>query len=282
VQNTYPFLFWLNSIALPYTVFSVVYQWRVAKQWCVLCLAVQAILLLLFVNNILTLHWTGFPVVSILQPDLILFAACFAVPIISWLLIKPLLLKTQDAKRQKRQLLRLKYDSHIFEALLARQKQITEEPFGLGITIGNPNASNIIIKVCNPYCGPCAKAHPDIEKLVQENSNIKAQIIFTATAAETDRRSKPVKHLMAIAAKEDTALTHKALDDWYLAEKKDYEAFAAKYPMNGELKLQDEKLKAMDSWCQEEAIAFTPTFFINGKQLPNMYNIKDLTYFLPV
>ena len=30
-----------------------------------------------------------------------------------------------------------------------------------------------------------------------------------------------------------------ALDDWYLAPKKDYEVFAEKYPMNGELKMQE-------------------------------------------
>ncbi|HEY2722735.1 MAG TPA: hypothetical protein VGI82_13465 [Chitinophagaceae bacterium] len=37
---------WLNIFALPYTLFSVYYQWKVAKQWCILCLAVQGLLLL--------------------------------------------------------------------------------------------------------------------------------------------------------------------------------------------------------------------------------------------
>jgi uncharacterized membrane protein len=31
---------WVNAIAAPYVVFSVYYQWRVVKQWCVLCLCV--------------------------------------------------------------------------------------------------------------------------------------------------------------------------------------------------------------------------------------------------
>jgi len=38
-------LAWLNLAALPYTLFSVYYQWRIAKQWCPLCLAVQALLI---------------------------------------------------------------------------------------------------------------------------------------------------------------------------------------------------------------------------------------------
>lgn len=37
-------LAWLNLFALPYTIFSIYYQWRIAKQWCPLCLAVQALL----------------------------------------------------------------------------------------------------------------------------------------------------------------------------------------------------------------------------------------------
>jgi len=36
------------------------------------------------------------------------------------------------------------------------------------------------------------------------------------------------------------------LDDWYLADKKDYETFAGKYPMNGELQTQGNKIEAMD------------------------------------
>ena len=43
----------INILALPYTIFSVYYQWRVAKQWCVLCLVVQGLLILGVANLIL-------------------------------------------------------------------------------------------------------------------------------------------------------------------------------------------------------------------------------------
>ena len=62
--------------------------------------------------------------------------------------------------------------------------------------------------------------------------------------------------------------------------KKDYEAFAGKYPMNGELKQQDAKIEAMHAWCDEIKIAFTPTHFINRHQLPDTYEIKDIQHFL--
>ena len=234
IQPSLSLIAWLNVLALPYTVFSVYYQWQVAKQWCVLCLAVQILLLSEFAVSIATkqLH-------TLNTAYFIYFLLAALVPAIAWFLLKPVLLQAQQQKRTKRQLARLKYDARIFNALLPKQKQIAANANGLGITIGNPNATHTIIKVCNPYCNPCAKAHPKIDALLESNPNIKVQIIFTATNKEGDIRALPVKHLLAVDAKGDKALTAKALDDWYMAEQKNYEIFAAKYPMNGELKQQN-------------------------------------------
>ena len=86
---------------------------------------------------------------------------------------------------------------------------------------------------------------------------------------------------MAIAAKNNTEeMLKQSLDDWYLPDKKDYDLFAAKYPMNGELLQQGTKIEAMGKWCNEMKIKATPTIFINGYQLPDAYSIEDLQYFL--
>lgn len=270
-------LAWFNLFALPYTIFSVYYQWSVAKQWCPLCLTVQALLLseavIFFTFH---LHQSFFN--GITNYTILIFA--FLLPVLSWYFLKPLLLKAKEGVEYKNRFFRMKKDPRIFEALLAKQKHITASADGLGITLGNLNATNTIIKVCNPYCGPCAKAHPEIHELIHTNKNLKVQILFTATAEETDKRSKPVKHLLAVAEKQNKQLTEKALDDWYLSAGKDYDAFAAKYPMNGELKQQDAKIIAMNNWCDEVKIEFTPTFFVNGYQLPENYTINELKYFL--
>ena len=67
--------------------------------------------------------------------------------------------------------MRIKYNPQIFEALLLKQKKIEQCTESLGITLGDVSAKNTLIKVCNPYCGPCAKAHPEIEKLLEENKD---------------------------------------------------------------------------------------------------------------
>ena len=50
--------------------------------------------------------------------------------------------------------------------------------------------------------------------------------------------------------------------------------------MNGELAQQGSKIDVMDTWCKATGIAYTPTIFLNGYELPNTYSIEDIEYFL--
>lgn len=267
-----------NLLALPYIVFSIYYQWKIAKQWCVLCLAVQVLLALGGINIIDSNFSLSLP-----QLPLLVIAYCllyFVLPALIWFAVKPYILRLQKAKNTKREYLRIKFNAEIFKSLLKKQKSISLSTDGLGIDLGNPAASNTIIKVCNPYCGPCAKAHPKIEELLEQNKNVKAKIIFTTTNGETDPAIYPVRHLLAIAEGNNQKQIKQALDDWYLQETKEYAMLEKKYPMNGELLKQGDKIEKMSNWCKETDIAFTPTIFINGQQLPDAYSIEDLQYFL--
>jgi thiol-disulfide isomerase/thioredoxin len=256
----------------------VYYQWRVVKQWCVLCLGVQALLLLGAFNAIASNFLFPLPQLSFLLIANCLFL--FALPALLWFAVKPYILRLQEAKNTKREYLRIKFNQQVFETLLQKQKQITIPVDGLGIQLGNPAAKNTIIKVCNPYCGPCAKAHPKMEKLLEEIPNVKGLIIFTTPSEKDNFTHKPVSHLLAIAAENNAAKTKMALDDWYLADKKDYDVFAKKYPINYEIAKQGSKIESMAKWSKEMNIRFTPTFFLNEYQLPDAYSIEDLQYFL--
>ncbi|MDP1844410.1 MAG: thioredoxin domain-containing protein [Sediminibacterium sp.] len=278
INNAISIIAWLNLLALTYTVFSIYYQWRVAKQWCVLCLSVQA-LLVLGVINVVT-NKLVMPLNDLSAPLVLKTILLYLIPVLLWFSLKPFILRLQEAKNTKREYLRIKFNTEIFLALLKKQKSVTVSTEGLGIDLGNPAANNTLIKVCNPYCGPCAKAHPKMEKLITANANIKAKIIFTTPNNIELQSYKPSVHLLAIAEQKNDTKIKKALDDWYLAEKKDYETFAVKYPINTELIKQGNKIDTMDKWCKDMDIRATPTFFINGYQIPDAYNIEDLTYFL--
>jgi uncharacterized membrane protein len=278
------FLALINALALPFTIFSIYYQWRVIKQWCILCLMVQGILIAEFIlyyfvfwNQIYSHKlFASANFISLINPVLVIFI----MPIFFCRITKSFIATKKTAKEYKRELNRLKFDVEIFQSLLRKQQSILCDLDRLGITLGNPNAFNTIIKVCNPYCAPCAKVHPLIEEILNEFQNVKVQIIFTAANGKTDKGSEPVKHLMALYKQNDPKLVQHALHDWYISEKKDYNTFAEKYPLNDSLELQNEKLTDMDTWCKKAGITSTPTFFINGNKLPEIYNIEDLKYFL--
>lgn len=278
VQDAIVPVAWLNMLALPYLLFSIYYQWQVAKQWCILCLFVQALLLLGGVNIMFNDMLPGLQKVSLVY--ILATGLLYVLPVLTWFTVKPALLRLQEAKNTRREYLRVKFNAEIFDTLLRKQRKLSLSSEGLGIELGNAAAKNTLVKVCNPYCGPCAKAHAKIENLLEHNKNIKARIIFAVPNNDLHPGIKPVRHLMAIAAEGNAVKTRQALDDWYLAETKDYEIFEKKYPMNGELQQQGNKIEVMEGWCREIDIMHTPTIFINGQQLPEAYDIEDLHYFL--
>jgi uncharacterized membrane protein len=269
-----------SCLATPYIVFSIYYQWKVVKQWCPLCLSVQAVLALELIWSLVN-FWQR-PVLSNVSLPVAFLPVlyCILLPIIGWYIAKPLLLRAKDESVYKAAYKRLLYNPDNFNSLLQQQPTAPDGYQHIGIEIGNPNAETTIIKVCNPYCGPCAKAHPVLEDIIHRNNNIKLKVIFTATNEPNDKRGIAAKHLLAIAAKQNPAQTAQALGDWYLAEKKDYDVFANKYPLNGELKQQERHIEMMKTWCDEAGITHTPTIFINSYKMPDAYSIEELKYIL--
>jgi uncharacterized membrane protein/protein-disulfide isomerase len=272
---------WLNTLAIPYVFFSVYYQAHIAKQWCILCICVQAVLLTQSAMAIgagwhsLSIPLTGSLVLSVI----ISFTLAYLISFILVSLLLPAMNAGKDSKHLKKELQQLKYDPAIFEALLGKQKKIEESAEGLGITLGNPASKNRLIKVCNPYCDPCSKAHMLIDELLHNNEDVALQILFLSRPGNFI--AAPVKHFLALdeSATEKTVVK-KALNDWYGAEKKEYNEFAAKYPLHTDLKEQDRKLEAMYDWCGKAGVSYTPTIFINGHMLPDAYTVDDLKYLL--
>ena len=82
----WPLVGLLALLALPYTVFSLYYQGAVARQWCTLCLGVQAVLL---TEGILAIV-QGVSLPTTTQPYGWAVAALL-LPAISWLALKPTL-----------------------------------------------------------------------------------------------------------------------------------------------------------------------------------------------
>lgn len=270
-----------NAIAAPYIIFSIYYQLFIIKQWCPLCLTVQAILSAELIWNILyfwiPVHSFLFLVPGSIMPLLqIIFLALL--PIVIWYSLKPYLVKAKDYNTYKSAFKRLQNNPEIFRSLLMQQPKAADNWQSLGIDLGNPNASNTIIEVCSTSCNPCGEAFSKMEKLIKDHKNIKLKVIFTGS--KDDYSAPIVRHLLAVATQNSILKTEQAIHDWYFTFKQDYATFAAKYPVNEELTPQNAKIDAMSLWCSKSEIIHTPTIFVNGYRIPENYNIDELIFIL--
>jgi uncharacterized membrane protein/thiol-disulfide isomerase/thioredoxin len=267
----------LNVISLPYTFYSVYYQARIAKQWCVLCCTVQALLWLEFISLVTDIH--TFPLYfGDGRGEAIIFI-CLLLPVILWMLLKPLFLKLQQLQPLKQQLRKFKYNTELFNSTLIAQPKYAQPGDEWSIVLGNAAADNIITMVSNPYCPPCSKMHAALDELLDQNGNIQARIVFTANNTDEDIKTPVSRHLMALNEHPDKTIVKQALHDWYEQKQKSYEAWAKVYPVEL-IEADFHKLDKQKTWCEMAEVTATPTMLLNGYRLPDLYQLPDLKYML--
>lgn len=266
----------LNIISLPYTFYSIYYQWRVARQWCVFCCMVQALLWLEFIPLVTSLIR---PFRLIDSYGLVALLICLSIPVALWWLIKPLILQAQQLAPLKMQLHNLKYNAQRFNTLLQEQPKYALPHEDWSLILGNVEADSIITMVTNPYCPPCAKTHDVLNDWLDSNLNIQLRVVFTATNDESDFKTPVTRHLMALNDLPDKRQVKAALHDWYSQKQKNYDSWAIAHPVQ-----LDEttfyKLEKQAAWCDMAEVKATPTLFVNGYRLPAEYQLQDIKYLL--
>lgn len=262
--------YYISLTGLLFPLYSLYYQWKVVKQWCMLC---NAVLAALFLDALISFSFINTSLV--LNKELLVeISACIlgtALVLSCWLLLKFVFQKSIRSLDNEIKALRLKRNPEIFNALL--QKEIAN-PVNLpekdeAIQFGNPFAPYQIVIACNPYCGPCAKAHQGIEELYEKNpDSFSVSIRFALDENnDEDKRVQTVKAIIKAARKQP----FEAVKDWYNLF--DLEKFNALYKVNG-LDVNGYTERHIQ-WSKEVGINATPTFFINGKKLPGLYNWKE-------
>ena len=267
-----PVLAWLNLLALPYTVYSILYQYR-NKNWCILCCSVQVVLVLealvfLIVQNYDLLNFSAFTLTSL---------TCFLIPILAWAFLKPFFTDASQIKSVKQQLKKFKYNSDLFNQALKNQPRYAVPDELMPVLLGNPDAETTITMVSNPFCGPCAKAHETLDKWLKTRDDIKIKVIFATSDHDNDEKTKVSRHVSALSLLKDAKLLENALNDWYGQGDKKYETWAKRYPIefNGEMNKVTEKQR---EWCKVAEISSTPTILINGYKLPEPYRLEDIKF----
>jgi len=268
-------LYYLISLTgLVFPLYSLYYQWKVVKQWCMLCIGVLAVL---GINAIVSLFYikNTFTSGTLIKP-MALFTLLVVLCLAVWQLLKSLYQQSLTSLTNEIKATKLKRNPEIFNALLEKEKA---NPANLpepdeAIRFGNPAAPYQIVIACNPYCGPCAKAHQAIEALYDSYPE---QLSVTVRFAlhSNDEKDKKVSAAREIlkAAKHKP---YEAIKDWYHLF--DIEKFQQLHNINGEV--VDADIEKHIAWNKQVEIKGTPTFFVNGRILPGLYSWVDFAEIL--
>ena len=267
-----------NAATIPFVIYSLYYQGVVLKQWCKLCIATQAILLLELLCFAVIFWPRAYFHFYLYNVDfLFCIGGCVVAPIAGWYVLKPLLIKAKGYDRYYPSYLRLKYNPGVFYTELQQQARTAAGWEQIGIVTGNPEGEVVLVMVSNMYCNPCADAHAHLNKLIRQNGNVQLRSIFINSNNAADAGGKVVRHLLAMVAA--GADMEPALDYWYT--QKDYALLAGKYPVSAsDMEGQGRALEEMKAWCDAAAIAHTPTIFVNGFMLPERYAPGDLIHII--
>lgn len=266
----------LNVISLPYTFYSIYYQARIAKQWCVLCCTVQALLWLEFIPSITAFN-SPFQLPGSREWNSIIIA--LLLPVVVWTILKPFFLKLQQLQPLKQQLRTFKYNTELFNNMLKDQPKYSVPDEDWSIILGNAEANHSITMVTNPYCPPCSSTHKLLDELLSQRDDIQARIVFTASNNDRDPKTPVSRHLMALNTLQDKSIVRKGLHDWYEQKQKDYQAWAKVYPVQLD-EAEFYKIDKQKDWCEMAEVIATPTLLLNGYKLPAIYQLSDLKYML--
>jgi uncharacterized membrane protein len=269
-------LFTLTLLSLPYTFWSVYYQWRIAREWCVLCLTVQALLWVEFGLGITALFSNeGQPLLTYdFSPASVLYLlGAFAVIPALWALFKGHLQKSARYDSLFREFQKLKFDSDYLQGLMSKQRVLPPIFEGMQvITLGNPEAENTLIIITNPTCAACRRNHSELKKLLKTNNTMKVQIILAARVADDDIASKVARQILSLPTNQMAETLHgwfetneRYYDEWSNQTKGDYRNDAA-----------IQQLQFHVRWLELAGVMTAPTTFLNAVELPKFYQVREL------
>ncbi|EGV44165.1 hypothetical protein BZARG_916 [Bizionia argentinensis JUB59] len=277
VETSLTALYIISVAALPIVVYSIYYQIKVSKNWCVLCLGVASVLVL----QSLIFFFTNFNFSLLNIKSTLLIGFSFAIISSVWLFINTLLKQQQAFKKLKIESIKFKRNFDLFNTLLQQSETIdTLLPNTREIVFGNKNALLNITIITNPFCGHCKDVHDLVELLINKHHaklNITVRFNINTENLESDGVLVSSR-LLELFHMEGEVSCLKAMHDIY--NDSDSKKWFIKWGAGSASKSTLNTLETESNWCIKNNINFTPEILINGKAYPKAYNRTDLEFFI--
>lgn len=256
----------LDTLALLFVAYSLAWQLR-NRKWCMLCLAIDAILVADILGEALV--WGNFGEIRFIAfyPDLLIFGIMFGLCLLSLRTI----IRTAEQNRQLPQL-RFKHElllssPHTFWMLLDRQPEAAEGSSTAYPVSNYLESEHTVTVVMNPSCTKCARVHKMLASLEEYTINL----LFVVN--EGDRKSHDAALRMISSGITGTwSDTKRIIAGWY--EQHELPVNLAIHPQAAT------DLQTQMDYCRRIGVMGTPAVLIDNKWLPEIYDIEDLKVLL--
>lgn len=259
----------INWGAMCFGVWSIYYQGFVEKKWCTLCVLVQIIvwcigLLTMFFNRevLFTLDY---------------FFGATATILICILIINKYTIFNNIRKEKINTLYKynsLRFNRFVAGSLIENSRYYEVSTKDSYIIFGNREALLHITIVSNPYCKPCARAHKQIDRLLNLYGNdICVQYIFVVF---NERLKDSCRYLISRYNRSSLYKVQQDYTEWYIEQNDSHATILKNHADEFHSEEIEQELQRHLNWCEKNSIISTPTILINGYLLPEEYDIQDL------
>ena len=259
----------INWIAMLYGVWSVYYQWRIAQNWCALCIAVQVIVWADGIIYAAQIETITFGIADILCAGVI-FGSCIAA-----VNLYATVYSAEDERlRLLQQYRALKAKSIVADAMIKEQEYHETTLGDSSIVFGSPDARLRITIMSNPHCNPCALMHRKVESLLAMNHrNICVQYIFSSFSRQLEDSSR---YLILCYLKNEEKEARRLFDRWYASDAHERTGLVKEVSDCLHSEEVEAEMERHMRWREMTRLPFTPTVLVNGYILPKEYDIMDL------
>ena len=270
-------LYIISLTATPIIIYSVYYQIKTAKNWCVLCLAVASVLAL----QASVFFFTPSNIHAFRMETALLIGFSFIIIASVWLYINSKLKQEQAFKKLRIVSNKFKRNFDLFNTLLQQSETInTVLPNTSEIILGNKNAPLHITVITNPFCGHCKGVHNLVETILRAHHNeLNITVRFNINTSNLESNGVLVSsRLLELFHNEGELKCLEAMHDIY--NNADTTSWLAKWQKASNADIYVDILEVENNWCLDNNINFTPEILINGKSFPKAYDRSDLIYFI--
>jgi len=268
----------LAVLAAPYMVYSVYYQWKVARQWCRLCLAVQVVLL---VELILAIAFFSTSPVNFTYQGMFALILVCSVILAAYSVLKPVIIEWESYKKQVPGLNKIKFNQDVFRFLLQKNNTPMDTAGIASVQLGNPEGKHKLTIISNPMCGPCIEMHRKLFQMLKNKENVRVEEVFLTDKKPDSQGYRIAKSMLQLHQTVDADRVMSAITAYYDGGTQNTEEWLQKYEQSNANKIEAQQiLEQHINWCRDNKISATPTLLYNNYELPKEYSIKDLDYLI--